>query len=416
MFLWKWVKENPVASVVAVTVLYALFHFGNIYPEKNDAREGGQGAGNETTHAEASLGKHMDQGGALATAQSAQPVVNAPLAHGVQSVAPVEPVHSTKSATASAVVPAGHMEQPEAVQEVVVEEVVVTVEPEPAVAEGKKSIFDFFRAHPKESVKHEVVTTEGEGKKSLFDFFRRDKDSSESAKAEESAEADTAAGVKEEVPFLQVEKTEVVVAAPTASSKVQVTSPTQAPVVQFSIPEVEAPKVEAPKVEAPKVEAPKAPVPKQPIHAAPVMPVVPEAPAKMPEAHAPAAVKQVPSAPTRPVAPVQPGVSAPPGISDQRMSSLAQARQAFWRHDNEAAFAIYKNLVNSDPSNPVLLGEFGNLLVQMQRYGEAMNVYEKAANTFIDQGRFGDAHPLIGFIGSFDKQRALALVQKIRNK
>ncbi len=97
-------------------------------------------------------------------------------------------------------------------------------------------------------------------------------------------------------------------------------------------------------------------------------------------------------------------------------SSLQAARQAFWNRDFAGSAAIYENLVASDPQNPDLLGEYGNMLVQAGKVPTALDLYEKATGLLINQKRFKEVHPLVGFIGNYDPQRANKIVEHLRNR
>jgi hypothetical protein len=111
----------------------------------------------------------------------------------------------------------------------------------------------------------------------------------------------------------------------------------------------------------------------------------------------------------------QVAAAAPSSSVQDPKPSLQSARQAFWNRDFAGSAAIYENLVASDPQNPDLLGEYGNMLVQAGKVPAALDLYEKATGLLIDQKRFKEVHPLVGFIGNFDPQRANKIVEHLRN-
>ena len=104
------------------------------------------------------------------------------------------------------------------------------------------------------------------------------------------------------------------------------------------------------------------------------------------------------------------------GTHNEFLMLLASARKAFWDKDMEASAAIYKELISAQPDNPDLLTEYGNLLVQTKQLDEAVDTYEKASYMLIEQKRYEEVNPLIGFIGSFDPARADKVVEKLHSQ
>lgn len=100
----------------------------------------------------------------------------------------------------------------------------------------------------------------------------------------------------------------------------------------------------------------------------------------------------------------------------QHEESLRLAREAFWKRDFEAAEAIYANMTKAEPENAELLGEYGNVLLQAGKMGEALDTYEKVAELLIANGRLAELRPLMFFIGDQDPERARKLDEKIRSQ
>ncbi len=90
--------------------------------------------------------------------------------------------------------------------------------------------------------------------------------------------------------------------------------------------------------------------------------------------------------------------------------TLESARTAFWKRDTAASNDIYKSLIKTNPDNPDLLGEYGNMLFQTGNIEKAVDTYEKVVHLLIDENRIDEAGPLIMFIGKIDRSRAGKLV------
>lgn len=440
MFVLRWILGHPIVSILIFSALLAIANWGNLYRSSGDAGHevaadhAADVAKVESHEAATVVAAHgsVDAGHAEETAPAAKLETD--------HVADKEPVAVVKEVAEQKV--AEGKEAVKAVADKTVTAVAETAENvEGAVAAGAvaagtgaKSLFDFFKGEKPESseepkavepapaaVVADKEASAEEGKKSVFDFFK--KDSEEKAVqagtaevvAEKVEEVKEAVETTEKKPFLQIVKEEVP-AAPAAPAGATVTvteaaapvapavaqaepakadAPPAAPVPEVVPPAPQA-KLDTPPAAAPAVAAPAAVAPAQPVEASPEF-----------MAKAPQAVRPQPAP-----APVAPKPVTP---RDQFYGSLLYARKAFWDKQYDAAYATYRNLVTAHPDNPNLLGEFGNLLVQMGRTKEAVGVYEHAATLLIDQGRFRDAHPLVGYIGSVDKGRAMALVEKIRN-
>ena len=109
-----------------------------------------------------------------------------------------------------------------------------------------------------------------------------------------------------------------------------------------------------------------------------------------------------------------PQATAPAAVDSKLVATIAKAREAYWKGDYSAAAAIYRNVTQAQPDNPDILGEYGNLLLREGKTREAAEMYEKAAHLLIEQKRFRELHPLIGFIGSVDREAAAKLMEKLR--
>ena len=98
----------------------------------------------------------------------------------------------------------------------------------------------------------------------------------------------------------------------------------------------------------------------------------------------------------------------------QHKESLRLAREAFWKRDYDAAEAIYVNMTKAEPENPALLGEYGNVLLQAGKMGQALDVYEQVAELLIAEGRTFELRPLLYFIGDQDSERAQKITEKMQ--
>jgi len=110
------------------------------------------------------------------------------------------------------------------------------------------------------------------------------------------------------------------------------------------------------------------------------------------------------------------GMSGMQGMNKELQAKLTTARKAFWDKDVEGAEKIYKELLEAEPNHPDLLREYGNLMMQSQQFDKAVDVYEKAANLLIDQNRYREVRPLVGFIGDFDRSRAEKIIERVRSQ
>lgn len=98
----------------------------------------------------------------------------------------------------------------------------------------------------------------------------------------------------------------------------------------------------------------------------------------------------------------------------QQNESLRMAREAFWQRDFDAAETIYMNMTKAEPENAELLGEYGNVLLEAGKMGEALDVYEQVAELLIAEGRTFELRPLLYFISDQDPERAHKLSQKMQ--
>lgn len=93
--------------------------------------------------------------------------------------------------------------------------------------------------------------------------------------------------------------------------------------------------------------------------------------------------------------------------------TITMARQAFWSKDFAGAKTMYEALIGDDEKNADLYGEYGNMLIQSGNVIKGVEAYENAANLMIEQKRFGEAMPLIRFIGNYDRPKAMELIEKM---
>lgn len=461
MFVLRWILGHPIVSILIFCGLLAVANWGTLYgPGTDAAHVASEEHSGEQVHGDANVQEAGEKAELASThSESSAAPEHAARADGVVS----ETEHKTKvsadQATTEEQVSSAIQEPVASSVDEAAKEASAGVAAVAATAGGgAKSLFDFFKGEKKTTTETaassdiseptvqspQVEDVAGDdGKKSVFDFFKKDKAESvevASGEVEKVVEAVTeqpvATVVEEKRPFLQIVTEEPVAASNTASAAAgqvpqgpaaltQMTAATEPAVVPEApaAPEVPAqPETPAP-IAAAEEPAPQADVPAETRAPSPDAPAevpvvetvaVAEAPAEMPAVvnQAPALAKpqMVPSP-----APRAPQPAPLPSAREAFQGSLLYARRAFWDNQYEASYATYRNLVSAHPNNPDLLGEFGNLLVQMGRTDEAVGVYEHAARILISKGRFKAAHPLVGYIGSVDKQRAMQLVEKIRN-
>lgn len=110
-------------------------------------------------------------------------------------------------------------------------------------------------------------------------------------------------------------------------------------------------------------------------------------------------------------------VPPPPSSHASNISSnqdaLSAARRAFWDRDYATADTLYSEMIDKEASNPELIAEYGNMLLQSGQVEKTLDAYEKAAGLMIDGGRKLEAKPLIDYISSWDQERADALINKV---
>ena len=92
---------------------------------------------------------------------------------------------------------------------------------------------------------------------------------------------------------------------------------------------------------------------------------------------------------------------------------MSAARRAFWDRDYATADTLYSEMIDKEASNPELIAEYGNMLLQSGQVEKTLDAYEKAAGLMIDDGRNLEAKPLIDYISSWDQERADALINKV---
>ncbi len=97
----------------------------------------------------------------------------------------------------------------------------------------------------------------------------------------------------------------------------------------------------------------------------------------------------------------------------QLQYTLESARAAFWKKDMTTSNAIYQQLLQADPDNTDLLGEYGNMLFQTGNIENAVDIYAKTAGLLINENRIEDAKPLIVFIAKIDHHKAEQLLVQI---
>ena len=95
---------------------------------------------------------------------------------------------------------------------------------------------------------------------------------------------------------------------------------------------------------------------------------------------------------------------------------LESARAAYWKRDVASSNAIYQSLLKSNPDNPDLLGEYGNMLFQTGNIEKSVDIYEQVVHLLIDENRIEEAGPLIMFISKIDRSRAGKLVLLLHEK
>jgi|GEM_PF-6261133 len=71
-------------------------------------------------------------------------------------------------------------------------------------------------------------------------------------------------------------------------------------------------------------------------------------------------------------------------------------------------------MTKAEPENPALLGEYGNVLLQAGKMGQALDVYEQVAELLIAEGRTFELRPLLYFIGDQDSERAQKITEKMQ--
>ncbi|HHJ19705.1 MAG TPA: hypothetical protein ENJ84_07750 [Gammaproteobacteria bacterium] len=380
---------------------------------------------------------------ASAPQDNVAPVVaeKAPAEHAVSAPAVVTaPVQPAEAAVNIAPVPEV-AQVPEVITETVEETVVVTEQAVDTAENVAQKIMDSGKAQAASVIAATTAAVTAavnavapesepveekkpeEEKTSLFGFFKKDGAAKDDAAAKEAPAAEDAAKASE-APA--VEDNAKASEAPAAEDNAKAS---EAPVAEDNAKASEAPAAEdnakaseTPVVEeagkksffnldflkkdgGKKAEAVKAPV-EQADTAVQKEEVSAAAPA--PAAQATTDVMTPPSAPAP--------ASSEAAAQNPLTSALAAARDAFWRQDFKAANAIYQNLIASDSENPDLLGEYGNMLVQSGNLPAAMENYEKSAYLLIKQNRLKEVHPLVGFIGQFDRDRAARIMSKIRNQ
>lgn len=109
---------------------------------------------------------------------------------------------------------------------------------------------------------------------------------------------------------------------------------------------------------------------------------------------------------------IQPPPPQMPVVADN-VALLTDARRAFWDRNYSAAQDAYLELIELEPNNPALLKEYGDMLLQSGQVEATLDVYERAALMYIDQGQRQKAKPLVDYIGSWDRDRADAIVNRV---
>ena len=91
---------------------------------------------------------------------------------------------------------------------------------------------------------------------------------------------------------------------------------------------------------------------------------------------------------------------------------LENARRLLWAGDLDNARHEYESLMASDPDNPEVASELGNLLMQQDRLDAASRVYDTAIGNFRRQSRDNEAIGLIRFISRYNPTLADSLYNK----
>ncbi len=101
---------------------------------------------------------------------------------------------------------------------------------------------------------------------------------------------------------------------------------------------------------------------------------------------------------------------------DQNRTLLIEARNAFWARDLDKAIETYNSLASSQPDNPDLWGELGNVYMAANKPEGAVEAYARAAEILIEKGNLQQIGKLIQIIGRFDQDKARALHEQAMSK
>jgi tetratricopeptide (TPR) repeat protein len=112
-----------------------------------------------------------------------------------------------------------------------------------------------------------------------------------------------------------------------------------------------------------------------------------------------------------PVAPVAGSVT-----DDQTRTQLIEARNAFWARDMDKAIEVYNSLASTQPDNPDLWGELGNVYMAANKPEGAVEAYARAAEILIEKGNLQQIGKLIQIIGRFDQDKARVLHEQAMSK
>ncbi|MGF1548059.1 MAG: hypothetical protein ACFCUG_12110 [Thiotrichales bacterium] len=457
MYFLRWITSHPILTIVLVTLLYALFNIQNL----------GHWFGGESKSVQVAKVEDSQAGAEATAAGAGEAAVTASaetsaISSEVAAPTPTAQGDTATGATAESAAPAAGEAQP-AVASVPTAE----TEAAPVVAaatEQPKSLFDFFRKSQAPATTADQAPTAAEVKATVTTDAEKVSTAvaTEAAAAAETVTApaaiEVAAAPPDEVapevaPQAAAVSAEVgtnataTPAEPSVETTAAAVAPDSAPIEQAVAAAESSSKswldflkrdksdasapaaADTPAVKDAAVETAPSAVAVETTTAPTSAEAVPgeagvgvsvatdqyaaAAPATPDTAAAAAAVTTATATTDTP-----PVAGAPAAVNQERRTQLVQtlleARQSFWKRDFTTAETIYRNLVAAEPENADVLGEFGNMLVQAGKAPEALDYYEQAANLLIEQNRLRDVHPLVGFIGHLDRERAAAIIEKIR--
>lgn len=102
--------------------------------------------------------------------------------------------------------------------------------------------------------------------------------------------------------------------------------------------------------------------------------------------------------------------------ADAPASSIAEARQAYWDRDLEAAIAAYQRVIAQEPDNADAHGELGNVHFARRDAAAAAQAFLDAGLLLSKQGQQEQAASLVSVLLRLDSEKAAALSRALSGK